>query len=83
MVLRCLNNLDERFHHSFFLYLMTAADRFVPVELYIIPLVALIGVLVLKVGRRMCIFQQWVVYLCQLLMAYIGMLVAAAVLKVG
>jgi len=51
-MLRSLNNLDERFHHSYFLYLLTGPEAFVTVEVYIVPLVALIGVLMLKVGGR-------------------------------
>jgi hypothetical protein len=49
--LRSLNNLDERFHHSYFLYLLTSLEHFVTVEMYIIPLVLLIAALLLKVGK--------------------------------
>uniref|UniRef100_A0A7S3VNA7 Uncharacterized protein n=1 Tax=Dunaliella tertiolecta TaxID=3047 RepID=A0A7S3VNA7_DUNTE len=48
-MLRSLNNLDERFHHSYFLYLLTSPDTFVTVEVYIVPLVALIAALMVKV----------------------------------
>lgn len=48
-VVRCLNNLDERFHHSYFLYLLTGPNTFVTVEVYIVPLVALIAALLVKV----------------------------------
>jgi hypothetical protein len=47
---RSLNNLDERFHHSYFLYLLTSLANFVTVEMYIIPLVLLISALLLKVS---------------------------------
>ena len=50
LIVRSLNNLDERFHHSYFLYLLTSLEGFVTVEMYIIPLVALIAAIVLKVG---------------------------------
>eukprot|EP00798_Chlamydomonas_sp_ICE-L_P003478 gene3479-13539_t len=48
LVLRSLNNLTERFHHSYFLYLLTSAVHFVTIEMYIIPVAALIAVLLLQ-----------------------------------
>jgi len=48
-MVRSLNNLDERFHHSYFLYLLTGPESFVTVEIYIVPLVALIAALMVKV----------------------------------
>jgi hypothetical protein len=50
VIFRSLNNLDERFNHAYFLYLLTSPQHFVTVEVYIVPLVALIAVLLLKVG---------------------------------
>ncbi len=52
LVLRSFNNLNERFHHSFFLYLLTDTQHFVTVENYIVTLVLLILVLILKVRLR-------------------------------
>ncbi len=49
LTLRSLNGLEERLHHSYTLYALLSADRFVTVELYIVPLVALIAVLPLQV----------------------------------
>ena len=47
---RSLNNLVERFHHSYFLYLQTGEGTFVTVEMYIISVVAFLLGLVLQVG---------------------------------
>jgi hypothetical protein len=49
LVLRSCNVLIERFHHSLFLYVLTGLDKYVSVERYIGPLVALIAVLLLQV----------------------------------
>ena len=48
-ILCSLNNLIERFHHSYFLYLQTGQDTFVTVEMYIISVVAFLLGLVLQV----------------------------------
>ena len=48
---RSLNNLVERFHHSYFLYLQTGPVTFVTVEMYIISVVAFLLGLVLQVGN--------------------------------
>ena len=42
-ICRSLNNLLERFHQSFFFYIMTATQRFISIGLYMPPL----GILVL------------------------------------
>jgi hypothetical protein len=42
LVFRSLNNLSERMHHSYFLYLLTSSSTFITVEFYIIPVVLLI-----------------------------------------
>ncbi|GFH16200.1 uncharacterized protein HaLaN_12575, partial [Haematococcus lacustris] len=52
LCLRSLNNLDERFHHSYFLYAITSLTGFVTVEHYILPLVLLIAALLMKVGKQ-------------------------------
>eukprot|EP00892_Ulva_mutabilis_P006819 jgi/Ulvmu1/4509/UM002_0235.1 len=35
--LRSCNNLLERLHHSYFMYLLPSLDKFVPVEIYTLP----------------------------------------------
>ncbi|GFR40399.1 hypothetical protein Agub_g951, partial [Astrephomene gubernaculifera] len=50
LVLRSLNNLVERVHHSPFLYLLTGRERFVSVERYVGPAVALAAGVQLQVG---------------------------------
>ncbi|XP_031504265.1 uncharacterized protein LOC116266916 isoform X2 [Nymphaea colorata] len=40
--IRSINNLLEKFHQSFFLYLLTAPNRFVSVGVYMIPFMLLI-----------------------------------------
>ena len=47
--MRSCSVLIERFHHSYFLYLLTGPQHFVTVERYIVPLVLLIGALVVQV----------------------------------
>ena len=49
LVLRSLNGLEERLHHSYALYGLLSSDRFVTVEVYILPLACLIAVLPLQV----------------------------------
>lgn len=58
LALRAFNNLEERFHHSFFLYLLTSATTFVTVENYVAPLAALILLLLLKVGVCMHVYVR-------------------------
>jgi glycosylphosphatidylinositol transamidase len=47
--IRSCSVLIERFHHSYFLYLLTGPHHFVTVERYIVPLVLLIGAMVVQV----------------------------------
>ncbi|XP_063983235.1 glycosylphosphatidylinositol anchor attachment 1 protein [Diachasmimorpha longicaudata] len=47
-MVRSLNNLLERFHQSFFFYLLAATDRYISIGLYMPSLVAIIGPLFLK-----------------------------------
>ncbi|XP_015117329.1 glycosylphosphatidylinositol anchor attachment 1 protein [Diachasma alloeum] len=47
-MVRSLNNLLERFHQSFFFYLLAATDRYISIGLYMPALVAIIGCLFIK-----------------------------------
>lgn len=47
-IVRSLNNLQERFHQSFFLYLLPATDRYVSIGLYMPAFGLLIAPLALK-----------------------------------
>ncbi|XP_025419796.1 glycosylphosphatidylinositol anchor attachment 1 protein [Sipha flava] len=51
---RSLNNLLERFHQSFFFYLLPSTDRYVSIGLYMPCLVLLVGALFLKA------FSTWI-----------------------
>ena len=51
-VFRSLNNLLERFHQSFFFYLLPATDRYVSIGLYMPPFGVLALPIVIKVGRN-------------------------------
>lgn len=42
-VIRSVNNLLEKFHQSFFLYLLTASNRFISVGVYMIPFLLLVA----------------------------------------
>lgn len=46
---RSLNGLLERFHHSYFLYVLLSPDRFLTVEVYLVPVVAMLVALALQV----------------------------------
>ncbi|GFG36725.1 hypothetical protein Cfor_00879 [Coptotermes formosanus] len=45
---RSLNNLLERFHQSYFFYLLPATDRFISIGMYMPPLGLLCGALIIK-----------------------------------
>jgi glycosylphosphatidylinositol transamidase len=45
---RCLNNLLERFHQSFFFYLLPASHRYISIGLYFGPFAAMTLALVVK-----------------------------------
>lgn len=47
-VARSVNNLLERFHQSFFFYLLVASDRFVSIGDYMPALAAMVGALLVK-----------------------------------
>lgn len=42
-VIRSVNNLLEKFHQSFFLYLLTSPNKFVSVGVYMIPFALLVA----------------------------------------
>ena len=46
---RSLNALLERLHHSYFLYVPLSPDRFVTVEMYLVPAILLLLALALQV----------------------------------
>ncbi|TPX33751.1 hypothetical protein SmJEL517_g03471 [Synchytrium microbalum] len=46
--LRSFNNLLEHLHHSFWFYFMASPDKFIPISLYIGPIIALISPLVFQ-----------------------------------
>ncbi|KAK4752828.1 hypothetical protein SAY87_021626 [Trapa incisa] len=57
-VIRSVNNLLEKFHQSFFLYLLTSPGRFVSVGVYMIPFILLVAPLpVMAASLYMNIFD--------------------------
>lgn len=48
-VIRCLSNLIERINRSYYYYLLVDLDNFIPIEVYIIPVVMLLVSTLLKV----------------------------------
>jgi len=46
---RSLSGLLERFHHSYFLYILLSPDRFATVEVYLVPVVCFLLALALQV----------------------------------
>ncbi|XP_076885126.1 uncharacterized protein LOC143534550 [Bidens hawaiensis] len=42
-VVRCVNNLIEKFHQSFFLYLLTSSNKFISVGVYMIAFLLLVA----------------------------------------
>ena len=51
-VCRSLNNLLERFHQSFFFYLLPATDRYVSIGLYMPPFGVLASPVLIKVSSQ-------------------------------
>ncbi|XP_058778629.1 uncharacterized protein LOC131652702 [Vicia villosa] len=49
-VVRSINNLLEKFHQSFFLYLLTSSSKFVSVGVYMIPFALLVAPLPIVAG---------------------------------
>ncbi|XP_015186260.1 PREDICTED: glycosylphosphatidylinositol anchor attachment 1 protein [Polistes dominula] len=52
-MVRSLNNLLERFHQSYFFYLLPSTDRYVSISLYMRPLVLIVASLFIKA------FSMW------------------------
>jgi Gaa1-like, GPI transamidase component len=53
-VLRCCNNLLERLHHSYFMYLQPTTETFITIEAYVMPpSLMLVGLFLLGVGAVM------------------------------
>ncbi|CAD6209732.1 GSCOCG00010820001-RA-CDS [Cotesia congregata] len=52
-IIRSLNNLLERFHQSFFFYLLPSTDRYISIGLYMPSLVLIVGSLFIKA------FSMW------------------------
>ena len=57
-VFRSLNNLLERFHQSFFFYLLPSTDRYVSIGLYMPPfaLIALAGVIKISFAQAIGLY---------------------------
>ncbi|XP_051172002.1 glycosylphosphatidylinositol anchor attachment 1 protein [Leptopilina boulardi] len=47
-IVRSLNNLLERFHQSYFFYLLPSTDRYVSIGIYTLPLVLMLATLFIK-----------------------------------
>ncbi|KAL7297374.1 hypothetical protein TKK_0009759 [Trichogramma kaykai] len=47
-IVRSVNNLLERFHQSFFFYLLTCTDRYISIALYMLALVLMVAGLFIK-----------------------------------
>ncbi|XP_066603061.1 glycosylphosphatidylinositol anchor attachment 1 protein isoform X2 [Prorops nasuta] len=54
-IVRSLNNLLERFHQSYFFYLLPSTDRYISIGLYIRPLALLITAVFIK---AFCMWQR-------------------------
>lgn len=57
-VFRSLNNLLEKFHQSFFFYLLTSSNRYVSIGHYFPAISALAGVLYLQACAKWCNLQK-------------------------
>ncbi|KAI4469274.1 glycosylphosphatidylinositol anchor attachment 1 protein [Holotrichia oblita] len=55
---RSLNNLLERFHQSFFFYLLASSDRYVSIGLYIPTIAALAATLFIKAYAKWCLLHD-------------------------
>ncbi|KAK2719626.1 hypothetical protein QYM36_005190 [Artemia franciscana] len=47
-IVRSLNNLQERFHRSFFFYILSGTNRFISISVYIIPFLIMVASLLLR-----------------------------------
>ena len=61
-IFRSLNNLLERFHQSFFFYLLPATDRYVSIGLYMPPFGLLALPVVIKISFLVKVITDMVVY---------------------
>ncbi|XP_044760728.1 glycosylphosphatidylinositol anchor attachment 1 protein [Coccinella septempunctata] len=57
-VFRSLNNLLEKFHQSFFFYLLTSSNRYVSIGHYFPSIAAIAGVLYLRACAKWCNLQK-------------------------
>ena len=78
-IFRSLNNLLERFHQSFFFYLLPATDRYVSIGLYMppfgllaLPVVIKISFLLSKIRERVCSILFHIERTATLLLRYIA-----------
>lgn len=55
---RSLNNLLERFHQSFFFYLLPSSDRYISIGLYMPAICAIAGALIIKACAMWCKLQE-------------------------
>lgn len=54
--LRSLNNLLERLHHSYFMYLLPATNKFIPIEAYTLPpALILLALFILAANACLCL----------------------------
>lgn len=57
--LRSLNNLLERLHHSYFMYLLPTMNKFVPIEAYTLPpALQLLALVLLAANACLCLPSQ-------------------------
>ncbi|KAK5648233.1 hypothetical protein RI129_003125 [Pyrocoelia pectoralis] len=64
-IFRSLNNLLERFHQSYFFYLLPSSDRFVSIGLYIPSICLIAGALFLKACGKWFRLYQYLVNLSE------------------
>ncbi|XP_060515996.1 glycosylphosphatidylinositol anchor attachment 1 protein isoform X2 [Cylas formicarius] len=57
-IFRSMNNLLERFHQSFFFYLLPSTDRFISIGLYMPSICLIAGVLIIKAYAKWCKLQE-------------------------
>lgn len=51
-VVRSCSNLMERLNRSYYYYLMISTDAFVPIEIYLVPVVLVLLTILLKVRKQ-------------------------------
>ena len=57
-IVRSLNNLLERFHQSYFFYLLPSTDRYISIGIYTLPLVLMIATMFIKAYSIWLKFQD-------------------------